>query len=93
MLSDLKIAQSAKMKPILEIAKEIGLKEDEIDLYGKFKAKVSLSALERLKDNPEGKYITVTAITPTPFGEGKTVTNIGLAMALNKIGKRAINTL
>jgi len=93
MLSDLEIAQRAKMRPILEIAEKIGLKEEEIELYGKYKAKVSLSALERLKDKPEGKYITVTAITPTPLGEGKTVTNIGLAMALNKIGKNAINTL
>jgi len=93
MLSDLKIAQAAKMKPILEIAEEMGLKEEELDLYGRYKAKVSLSALDRLKDKPDGKYITVTAITPTPLGEGKTVTNVGLAMALNKIGKNAINTL
>ncbi|MCD6083077.1 formate--tetrahydrofolate ligase [Candidatus Aerophobetes bacterium] len=93
MLSDLEIAQKAKMRPILEIAEEIGLREDELDLYGKYKAKVSLEVLERLKDRPDGYYITVTAITPTPLGEGKTVTNIGLAMALNRIGKKAINTL
>jgi len=93
MLSDLEIAQAAKMKPILEIAEEMGLKEEELDLYGRYKAKVSLSVLDRLKDKPDGKYITVTAITPTPLGEGKTVTNVGLAMALNKIGKNAINTL
>jgi len=97
MLSDLEIAQAAKMKPILEIAEEMGLKEEELDLYGnlygRYKAKVSLSVLDRLKDKPNGKYITVTAITPTPLGEGKTVTNVGLAMALNKIGKNAINTL
>lgn len=93
MLSDLEIAQRAKMKPILELAREIGLEEEELDLYGRYKAKVSLEALERLKDRPNGHYITVTAITPTPLGEGKTVTNIGLAMALNKIGKKAINTL
>ena len=93
MLSDLEIAQAAKMKPILEIAEGMGLKEEELDLYGRYKAKVSLDALDRLKDKPDGKYITVTAITPTPLGEGKTVTNIGLAMALNKIGKKAINTL
>jgi len=93
MLSDLEIAQKAKMRPILEIAEEIGLREEELDLYGKYKAKVSLEVLERLKDRPDGYYITVTAITPTPLGEGKTVTNIGLAMALNRIGKKAINTL
>ena len=93
MLSDLEIAQKAKMRPILEIAEEIGLGEEELDLYGKYKAKVSLEVLERLKDRPDGHYITVTAITPTPLGEGKTVTNIGLAMALNRIGKKAINTL
>jgi len=93
MLSDLEIAQATKMKPILEIAEGMGLKEEELDLYGRYKAKVSLDALDRLKDKPDGKYITVTAITPTPLGEGKTVTNIGLAMALNKIGKKAINTL
>ena len=93
MLSDLEIAQKAKMKPILEIAEKIGLKEDELDLYGRYKAKISLEVLERLKDRPNGHYITVTAITPTPLGEGKTVTNIGLAMALNKIGKKAMNTL
>jgi len=93
MLSDLEIAQKAKMRPILEIAEEIGLREEELDLYGKYKAKVSLEVLERLKDRPDGHYITVTAITPTPLGEGKTVTNIGLAMALNRIGKKAINTL
>jgi len=93
MLSDLEIAQAAKMKPILEIVEEIGLKEEEVDLYGKYKAKVSLNVLERLKDRPDGKYITVTAITPTPLGEGKTVTNIGLGQGLAKIGKRVCNTL
>jgi len=93
MLSDLEIAQAAKMKPILEIVEEIGLKEEEVDLYGKYKAKVSLNVLERLKDKPDGKYITVTAITPTPLGEGKTVINIGLGQGLAKIGKRVCNTL
>ena len=93
MLSDLEIAQAAKLNPIIEIAEQLGLKEDDLDLYGKYKAKVSLKAMDRLKDKSDGHYITVTAITPTPLGEGKTVTNIGLAMALNKICKKAINTL
>jgi len=91
--SDLEIAQEAKMRPIAEIAAEMGLLEDEIELYGKYKAKVSLDVLERLKDRPNAKYIVVTAITPTPLGEGKTVTTIGLGQALNRIGKKAINCI
>ena len=90
MLSDLKIAQSAKLKPISKVAAEIGLHEGEIELYGNYKAKVSLNVLKRLKDKPSGKYIDVTAITPTPLGEGKTTTTVGLGQALNKIGKKAI---
>lgn len=66
--SDLEIAQAAKLKPIIEIAKNIGIREDELELYGKYKAKISLSILDRLKDKPSGKYIDVTAITPTPLG-------------------------
>lgn len=92
MLSDLEIAQKAKMKPIVEIAQALGIKEDEIDLYGKYMAKVCLDILERLKDKPNGKLITVTAITPTPLGEGKTVTAFGLGMALARIGKKVCNT-
>jgi formate--tetrahydrofolate ligase len=92
MLSDLEIAQSAKMKPIMEIAKDMGVLEDEIDLYGKYMAKIDLGILERLKDRPIGKFISVTAITPTPLGEGKTVTAIGLGQGLAKIGKKVINT-
>ncbi|MBN2168945.1 MAG: formate--tetrahydrofolate ligase, partial [Actinobacteria bacterium] len=88
--SDLEIAQAAKMKPIAEIAKSIGLEEDDLELYGKYKAKVKLDVLDRIKDNPTAKYIDVTAITPTPLGEGKTVTSIGLTEALNKIGKNTI---
>jgi formyltetrahydrofolate synthetase len=90
MLTDLEIAQSAHLKPIVEIARDLGLEEDDIELYGKYKAKVSLQVLEKLKDHPLGKYIDVTAITPTPLGEGKTVTTIGLSMALNRIGKKSI---
>lgn len=93
MKSDLEIAQEAEMKPIIEIAKSIGLEEDDIELYGKYKAKISLSVLEKFRDRPNGKYIDVTAITPTPLGEGKTVINIGLTQALAKIGKRVISTL
>ena len=88
--SDLEIAQAAKIKPIIEIAESCGLEEDDLDLFGKYKAKVHLDVIEKLKDRPNAKYIDVTAITPTPLGEGKTTTSVGLAMGLNKIGKRAI---
>ena len=86
--TDLAIARRARLKPIKAIARKLGLKEKELELYGDYKAKISLSALDRLKKKPNGKYIDVTAITPTPLGEGKTVTTIGLGMALNKIGKK-----
>ncbi len=91
--SDLEIAQAAQLKPITAIAEQLGLQDDEIELYGKYKAKVSLDVRERLKDRPNGKYIDVTAITPTPLGEGKTVTTIGLSMALNRIGKKTITCI
>ncbi|TES86992.1 formate--tetrahydrofolate ligase, partial [Candidatus Aerophobetes bacterium] len=81
MLPDLEIAQAAKLKPIVEIAKDLGLEEDDIEFYGKYVAKISLQVLERLKDKPNGKFITVTAITPTPLGEGKTVVACGLGQA------------
>ena len=93
MKSDLQIAQEAKLKPIIEIAASIEIKEDELDLYRKYKAKISPDILKRLKDRPQGKYIVVTAITPTPLGEGKTVTSIGLGQGLAKLGKKVINTL
>ena len=93
MLSDLEIAQAAKMKPIVEIADSLGIEDEELELYGKYKAKVSLDVLERLKDKPDGKYIDVTAITPTPLGEGKTVTTIGLSQALNRIGKKTVTCI
>jgi len=93
MKSDLQITQEAKLKPITKIAASIGIKEDELDLYGKYKAKVSPDILKRLKDRPQGKYIVVTAVTPTPLGEGKTVTSIGLGQGLAKIGKKVFNTL
>ncbi|MFH1782132.1 MAG: formate--tetrahydrofolate ligase [Candidatus Omnitrophota bacterium] len=91
--SDLDIAQASKLKPIIEIGRQIGIKEDELELYGKYKAKIDLSILDRLKDRKQGKYIDVTAITPTPLGEGKTVTTIGLSLGLAKIGKKIITTL
>jgi len=91
--SDLEIAQAATLKPIIQVAKELGLQEDEIDLYGKYKAKIHLDVLNRLKDKPQGKYIDVTAVTPTPLGEGKTVTSIGLGQGLAKIGKKVCNAL
>jgi formate--tetrahydrofolate ligase len=91
--TDVQIAQEAKMKPIVEIAKNIGIEEDELELYGKYKAKVSLDLFDRLKDKEDGKLILVTAINPTPAGEGKTTTNIGLSMGLNKIGKKTITAL
>ncbi len=80
--SDLEIAQDAELKPIAGLAKEIGLLPEELELYGTHKAKVTLDVLERLKDVPDGKYIDVTAITPTPLGEGKTTTTVGLSQAL-----------
>jgi len=93
MKSDIEIAQTAKMLPITEIAQSLGLSDDDIELYGKYKAKVSLDVLSRLANKPSGKLVLVTAITPTPAGEGKTTTTVGLGQALNRIGKKAIIAL
>lgn len=93
MKSDIEIAQECRMAPILQIGQSIGLTEDDLELYGKYKAKVSLDVWERIKDNPNGKLVLVTAITPTPAGEGKTTTTVGLGQALNRIGKKAIIAL
>ncbi|MFP4198551.1 MAG: formate--tetrahydrofolate ligase [Halanaerobium sp.] len=90
MKSDIQIAQEATMKEITEIAKKIGLQEDDLELYGKYKAKVKLDVLKRLSDNADSKLVLVTAITPTPAGEGKTTTTVGLGQALNRIGKNAV---
>ncbi len=90
MLSDLEIAQKAKMRKIEDVAADAGIERDELELYGDYKAKVKLDILERLADRPDGKYIDVTAITPTPLGEGKTVSTIGTTQALCAIGKKAI---
>lgn len=93
MRSDIEIAQEAKMVPIVQVAQSIGLHEDDLELYGKYKAKVSLEVWERLKNKPSGKLVLVTAINPTPAGEGKTTTTVGLGQALNRAGKRAIIAL
>lgn len=93
MLTDIEIAQSAKMKDINEIAASLGITADEIDPYGHYKAKISDSVLERLKDKPDGKLVLVTAVNPTPAGEGKTTVSIGLGEAMAKIGKKAVIAL
>ena len=93
MKSDVEIAQAAKMKPIEEIASKIGLAPDDLELYGKYKAKVTLDAWQRVKDRPNGKLILCTAINPTPAGEGKTTTSVGLADALSRRGRKATAAL
>lgn len=90
MLTDVEIAQRAVMEPIQEIAKKVGLNEDDLELYGKYKAKISLEAINQLQSKDNGKLILVTAINPTPAGEGKTTTMIGLSQALNKLGKKSV---
>ena len=93
MKNDIEIAQSAKMEPIINIAKKIGLEEDDIELYGKYKCKISLDAIKRLENNKDGKLVLVTAINPTPAGEGKSTVTVGLGQALNKIGKNTVIAL
>jgi len=90
---DIDIAQAAPIRPIVEIARNAGLSDDDLDFYGKFKAKVHLDVRDRLVDRPNGKYIVVTAITPTPLGEGKTVTTIGLSQALHYTGRNVFTCL
>lgn len=92
-MTDLDIARSVKPLPIQEISKQLGLSPDEVYPYGRHKGKVSLAALERLKSKPQGRYVLVTAINPTPLGEGKTTTSIGLSMGLCRLGHRAVVTL
>ena len=92
-LSDIEIANSVQMKPIKEVAKKLGIAEDALSLYGNYKAKISAGQLEALKDKPDGKLILVTAISPTPAGEGKTTTSVGLVDALAAIGKKAVIAL
>ena len=93
MLSDLKIAQSANMLPIEEVAKKINIKDEFIEMYGKYKCKLDLKLFDELKDKPDGKLILVTAINPTPAGEGKTTTSVGLGQAFEHLGKKAIIAL
>jgi methylenetetrahydrofolate dehydrogenase (NADP+)/methenyltetrahydrofolate cyclohydrolase/formyltetrahydrofolate synthetase len=92
--SDIEIAQAAVLKPIKEIAASVGLTEDDLDYYGKYKAKVHLDVLKKFKDRPQGKYIDVTAITPTPLGEGKTTTTVGLSQAMGAhLGKNVFTCI
>ena len=93
MKTDIEIAREAKMLPISEIAKTLGVEDDELELYGKYKAKINDSFLKRTENRKNGKLILVTAINPTPAGEGKTTTTVGLGMAMSKIGKNAIIAL
>lgn len=93
MKTDVQIAQEAKLKPISEVADYLGIPGNEVEQYGRYKAKITLKELDNLKQNKDGKLILVTAINPTPAGEGKTTTNVGLSMALNKLGKKTITTL
>ena len=93
MLTDIEIAQQNKMEKIQVIADKCGLTPDDIEQYGHYKAKISFDAIKRLENKKDGKLVLVTAITPTPAGEGKSTTSIGLVQALNKIGKKAIAAL
>ena len=93
MKTDIEIAQEAQMLPITEVVKEIGLTADDLELYGKYKAKISNEYLKKIEGNKKGKLILVTAINPTPAGEGKTTTSVGLGQALGKLGKKAIIAL
>lgn len=93
MKTDIEIAREAKMLPIAEVAQALGIEEDELELYGKYKAKINQAFLKRTANRPNGKLILVTAINPTPAGEGKTTTTVGLGMAMNKIGKNAVIAL
>ena len=89
MKTDVQIAQEAKMKDITEIAAHLNIDDEDLIQYGHYKAKVDLRVFDKLKDKKDGKLILVTAINPTPAGEGKTTVNIGLSMALNKLGKKS----
>jgi len=91
--SDIDIAQAAELIPAVEVARSLGLSEDDLDLQGKWKAKVHLDVLERLAERPNAKYVDVTAITPTPLGEGKTVTTIGVSQGLHTIGKKVFTCI
>ena len=90
MLSDIEIAQKATMKRITEVASRLGIADDHLEPYGHYKAKISLDYVDSLKGKPDGKLVLVTAISPTPAGEGKTTTTVGLGDALNRIGKKTV---
>lgn len=90
--SDIQVAQAAELRPILDVARDVGLEADDLELFGKYKAKVHLEVRDRLKNRPQGKYIDVTAITPTPLGEGKTTTTVGLSQALGFVKKQTVFT-
>ena len=93
MLSDIEIARNSDMKKITEVASSIGISENELELYGKYKAKLSDDLLKRLENEKDGKLILVTAVNPTPAGEGKTTVTVGLGEAMKKIGKKAVIAL
>ena len=93
MKTDIEIAQAAELMPITEVAERIGIEPKDLEVYGKYKAKLSEEYIEKISKNPEGKLILVTAINPTPAGEGKTTTTVGLGQAFDKLGKRAVITL
>jgi len=88
MIGDLEISQKARLDPIRDVALALGIRDDELELYGRYKAKIDLKILDRMADRPRGKYVDVTAVTPTPLGEGKTVTTIGLSQALGALGRK-----
>jgi len=90
MASDIEIAQKATMKRITEVASRLGIADDHLEPYGHYKAKISLDYVDSLKGKPDGKLVLVTAISPTPAGEGKTTTTVGLGDALNRIGKKTV---
>ena len=90
MKTDIEIAQEAVKLPIKEVAESYGIVEDDLELYGKYKAKITDELWQQVKDRPDGKLVLVTAINPTPAGEGKTTTSIGLADALTRLGKKTM---
>ncbi|HOI45677.1 MAG TPA: formate--tetrahydrofolate ligase, partial [Candidatus Aminicenantes bacterium] len=92
--SDIDVAQAAELRPIVKIAADLGLSEDDLDAFGKYKAKIHLDVLERIKNRPQGRYVDVTAVTPTPLGEGKTTTTVGLSQALGAhLGKKVVTVV
>ena len=93
MKTDIEIAQEAVMLPIKDVAASIGVEEDDLELYGKYKAKFSDEYLKKVESNPNGKLVLVTAINPTPAGEGKTTTTVGLGEAFGQLGKKAVIAL